>query len=99
MKWSFALRFESVFVSKFEIVSAVPYHYIILRTGELAKDIVVPTAIAAAAMAGVAAAPVAAIEASRTHSFEKKFWEFISATISDIGKKEAKMSCPATIST
>jgi hypothetical protein len=53
--------------------SAVPYYDIILRTGAWGKDIVVPTAIAAAATAGIAAAPVAAIEAYRAHSFEKKF--------------------------
>ena len=40
--------------------SAVPYYDIILRTGAWGKDIVVPTAIAAAATAGIAAAPVAA---------------------------------------
>ena len=57
--------------------SAVPYYDIILRTGAWGKDIIVPTAIAAAATAGIAAAPVAAIEAYRAHSFEKKFWEFI----------------------
>jgi len=49
--------------------SAVPYYDIILRTGAWGKDIVVPTAIAAAATAGIAAAPVAALEAYRAHSF------------------------------
>ena len=53
--------------------------------------------ITAAATAGIAAAPVAAIEAYRAHSFEKKFWEFISTTISEIGKGEAKMSSPVAI--
>ena len=43
--------------------SAVPYYDVILRTGAWGKDIIVPTAIAAAATAGIAAAPVAAIEA------------------------------------
>jgi hypothetical protein len=75
--------------------SAVPYYDIILRTGAWGKDIVVPTAIEAAATAGIAAAPVAAIEAYRAHSF--KFWEFISTTISEIGKGEAKMSSPVAI--
>jgi hypothetical protein len=56
----------------------------------------VPTAIAAAATAGIAAAPVAAVEAYRAHSFEK-FWEFMSTTISDIGKGETKMSSPVAI--
>jgi hypothetical protein len=51
----------------------------------------VPTAIAAAATAGIAAAPVAAVEAYRAHSFEKKFWEFMSTTISDIGKGETNV--------
>jgi hypothetical protein len=69
--------------------SAVPYYDIILRTGAWGKDIIVPTALAAAA-------PVAAIEAYRAHSFEK-FWEFISTTISNIGKGEAIMSSPVTI--
>ena len=77
--------------------SAVPYYDVILRTGAWGKDIIVPTAIAAAATAGIAAAPVAAIEAYRAHSFEKKFWEFISTTISDIGKGEAIMSSPVTL--
>ena len=54
--------------------------------------------LSAAATAEIAATPVAAVEAYRAHSFEKKFWEFISATISDIGKGEAKMSSPVAIS-
>jgi hypothetical protein len=74
--------------------SAIPYYDVILRRG---KDIVVPTAIAAAVTAGIAAAPVAAVEAYRAHSFEKKFWEFISTAIADIGKGEAKMSSPVAI--
>ncbi len=77
--------------------SAVPYYDVILRTGVWGKEIIVPTAIAAAATAGIAAAPVAAIEAYRAHSFEKKFWEFISTTISDFGKGEAIMSSPVTL--
>jgi hypothetical protein len=77
--------------------SAIPYYDVILRTGAWGKDIVVPTAIAAAVTAGIAAAPVAAVEAYRAHSFEKKFWEFISTAIADIGKGEAKMSSPVAI--
>jgi hypothetical protein len=61
------------------------------------KDIVDPTAIAAAATAGIAAVPVAAVEAYRAHSFEKKFWGFIGTVISDIGKVEAKISSPVAI--
>ena len=62
------------------------------------KDIVVPTPIAAAATVGVAAAPVAAVEAfERAHSFERKFWEFISNSISDIGEGKAAMSIPTTL--
>ena len=48
-----------------DVRSAVPYYDVILRTGAWGKDIIVPTAIAAAATAGIAAAPVAAIEAYR----------------------------------
>jgi hypothetical protein len=55
-----------------------------------------PTAIASAATAGIAAAPVAAVEAYRAHSFEK-FWEFIGTAISDIGKGEVKTSSPVAI--
>jgi hypothetical protein len=76
---------------------ATPYYDIVLRTGAWGKDILVPTAIAAAATAGIAAAPVAAIEAYRAHSFEKKFWKFISKSISDIGKGKATMSSPVTV--
>jgi hypothetical protein len=77
--------------------SAVPYYDVILRTGAWGKDIVVPTAIAAAATAGIAAAPVAAVEAYRAHSFEKKFREFIGTAISDTGKGDARMSSPVAI--
>jgi hypothetical protein len=69
--------------------SAVPYYDVILRTSAWGKDIVVPTAIAAAA-------PVIAVEAHRAYSIEK-FWEFISTTISEIGKGEAKISSPVAI--
>ena len=43
--------------------SATPYYDIVFRTGAWGKDIVVPTVIAGALTAGIAAAPVAAIEA------------------------------------
>jgi hypothetical protein len=58
---------------------------------------VVPTAIEAASAAGIDAAPVAAVEAYRAYSFEKKFWKFISTTMSEIGKGETKMSSPVAI--
>jgi hypothetical protein len=38
---------------------------------------VVPTAIAGALTAGVAAIPAAAVSSYRAHSFEKNFWDFI----------------------
>ena len=63
---------------------AVPYYDIFLRTGAWGKDIIVPTAIAAAT-AEIAAAPVTAVEAYRAHSFGKKFWEFIRNSISEVG--------------
>jgi hypothetical protein len=78
---------------------AVPYYDIISRTGTWGKDIVVPTAIAAAATAGIAAALVAAVEAYSAHSFENKFWDFISTTISNIGKGQAKMTSLVAITT
>ncbi len=53
----------------------------------LADDqMICSSAIAAAATAGIAAAPVAAIEAYRAHSFEKKFWKFISKSIRIFGE-------------
>ena len=54
---------------------------LILRTGAWGKDIVVPTAIAGALTAGVAAIPVAAVSTYRAHSFEKNFWDFIKKDI------------------
>ena len=75
--------------------SAVPYYDVIMRTGAWGKDIIVPTAIAAAATAGIAAAPVAAIEAYRAHSFEKKFWEFISTPYQILEK--GRQSCLALL--
>ena len=77
--------------------SATPYCDIVLRTGAWGKDIVVPTVIAGALTAGLAAAPVAAIEAYRAHSFEKKFWEFITSTLSDIGEGKGTMSTTVTV--
>jgi hypothetical protein len=77
--------------------SATPYYDIVLRTGAWGKDIIVPTVIAGALTAGLAAAPVAAIEAYRAHSFEKKFWEFITSTLSDIGEGKATMSTIVTV--
>jgi hypothetical protein len=70
-----------------------------MRSGAWGKDIVVPTAIAAAATAGIAAIPVAAVEVYSAHSFENKFWDFISTTISNIGKGQAKMSSLVAITT
>ena len=77
--------------------SATPYYDIVLRTGAWGKDIVVPTVIAGALTTGIAAAPVAAIEAYRAHSFEKKFWEFITSSLSDIGEGKATMSTTLTV--
>jgi hypothetical protein len=77
--------------------SAVPCYDSILRTSACGKDIVVPTGMAAAATAGIAAVPVTAVEACMAHSFEKKFWEFIGTAISDIGKRDAKISSPVAI--
>jgi hypothetical protein len=70
---------------------------LILRTGTWGKDIVVPTLVAGAATAGIAAAPVAALEIYRAHSFEKNFWEYVNKMISNIGKGKASMSSPVTV--
>ncbi len=70
---------------------------LILRTGAWGKDIIVPTAIAGVLTAGVAAIPVAAISGYRAHSFEKNFWDYIKRTLSDIGKANATMSDPVTV--
>jgi len=77
--------------------SATPYQDIVLRTGAWGKDIVVPTVIAGALTAGIAAAPVAAIEAYRAHSFEKKFWEFVTSNLSEIGEGKGTMSTVVTV--
>jgi len=77
--------------------SATPYYDIVLRTGAWGKDIIVPTVIAGALTAGIAAAPVAAIEAYRAHSFEKKFWEFITTNLSEIGEGKGTMSTIVTV--
>ena len=76
---------------------AIPSYDIILRTGAWGKDIVVPAVIAGALTAGIAAVPVAAIEAYRAHSFEKKFWEFITSTLSEIGDGKASISSIVTM--
>ena len=72
-------------------------HDLVLRTGAWGKDIIVPTAIAGAATAGIAAVPVALAEIYRAHAFEKHFWDFIRKTTSEIGKGKAEMSSPVTI--
>jgi hypothetical protein len=77
--------------------SATPYNEIVLRTGAWGKDIVVPTVIAGALTAGVAAAPVAGIEAYRAHHFEKKFWEYVTSTLSEIGEGKGTMSATVTV--
>ena len=63
-----------------------------MRNGACGKDIVVPTAIAGALTAGVAAIPAAAVSSYRAHSFEKNFWDFIKKTLFDIGSEKATMS-------
>ena len=80
-----------------DVKSATLYNDIVLRTGAWGKDIVVPTVIAGASTAGIAAAPVAAIEAYRAHSFEKKFWEFITSTLADIGQGKGTISTTVTM--
>ena len=74
-------------------------HDLILRTGAWGKDIIVPTAIAGAATAGIAAIPVALAEIYRAHAFEKHFWDFIRTTTAEIAKGKAEMSSPVTITT
>jgi hypothetical protein len=71
---------------------------LILRTGAWGRDIVVPAAIAGVLTLGVAAVPVAAVSAYRAHTFEKSFWDFIKKTLAEIGKENATMSDPATVS-
>jgi hypothetical protein len=59
---------------------------------------VVPTVIAGALTAGVAAIPAAAVSTYRAHSFEKNFWDFIKKkTLSDIGSDKATMSQPVVV--
>jgi broad specificity polyphosphatase/5'/3'-nucleotidase SurE len=70
---------------------------LVLLTGAWGKDIVVPTAIAGALTAGVAAIPAAAVSSYRAHSLEKNFWDFINKTLSDIGSEKATMSQPVII--
>jgi hypothetical protein len=72
-------------------------HDLILRTGAWGKDIIVPTAIAGAATAGIGAIPVALAEIYRAHAFEKHFWDFIRKTTSEIAQGKAEMSSPVTI--
>ena len=72
-------------------------HDLVLRTGAWGKDIIVPTAIATVATAGIATVPVALAEIYRAHAFEKHFWDFIRKTTSEIGKGKAEMSSPVTI--
>ena len=72
-------------------------HDLILRTGAWGKDIIVPTAIATVATAGLATIPVALAEIYRAHAFEKHFWDFIRKTTSDIGKGKSEVSSPVTI--
>jgi hypothetical protein len=71
---------------------------LILRTGAWGRDIVVPAAIAGALTAGVALIPAAAVSAYRAHAFEKNFWNHIQKTISGIGKGNATMTEPVTVS-
>jgi hypothetical protein len=70
---------------------------LILRTGAWGKDIIVPTAIAGVLTAGVAVIPVAAVSGYRAHKFEKDFWDFIKRMLSEIGKGNAAMSDPVTV--
>lgn len=61
---------------------------LVLRTGAWGKDIVVPTAIAGALTAGVAAIPAAAVSSYRA---------LIKKTLSDIGSDKATMSQPVIV--
>jgi hypothetical protein len=67
---------------------------LVLHAGAWGKDIVVPTVIADALTAGVAAIPAAAVSSYRAHSFEKNFWDYIKKTLSDIGSDKATNSQP-----
>ena len=77
--------------------TTVTGHDLVLRTGAWGKDIIVPTAIATVATAGIATVPVALAEIYRVHAFEKHYWDFIRKTTSEIGKGKAEMSNPVTI--
>jgi hypothetical protein len=70
---------------------------LILRTGAWGKDIVVPTAIAGALTAGVAAIPAVAVSSYRAHTFEKNFWDHIKKTLSDMGSGKATTSQPVVV--
>ena len=80
------------------MISGADRNYdLILRTGAWGKDIVVPTVIAGALTAGIAAIPAAAVSGYRAHAFEKNFWNYIQKTVADIGKGNATMSEPVTV--
>jgi hypothetical protein len=81
------------------MISGIERNYdLILRTGAWGRDIIVPTAIAGVLTAGLAAIPAAAVSGYRAHAFEKNFWDFIQKTLTDIGKGNAAMSEPVTVS-
>jgi hypothetical protein len=80
------------------MISGAERNYdLILRTGAWGKDIIVPTAIAGVLTAGLAAIPAAAVSGYRAHAFEKNFWNYIQKTVADIGKGNATMSEPVTV--
>jgi hypothetical protein len=80
------------------MISGTEANYdLILRTGAWGKDIIVPTVIAGALTAGIAAIPAAAASSYRAHRFEKNFWEFIKKTLSDLGTEKATMSEPVVV--
>src|SRR5215213_4110122 len=80
------------------MISGTESNYdLILRTGAWGKDIIVPTAIAGVLTAGVAAIPAAAVSAYRAHAFEKHFWDHIKKALSGVGKGDATMSEPVTV--
>jgi hypothetical protein len=80
------------------MISGAERNYdLILRTGAWGRDIIVPTAIAGVLTAGLAAIPAAAVSGYRAHAFEKNFWNYIQKTVADIGKGNATMSEPVTV--
>ena len=80
------------------MISGTEANYdLILRTGAWGKDIIVPTVIAGALTAGIAAIPAAAASSYRAHRFEKNFWDFIKKTLSDLGTEKATMSQPVVV--